>query len=349
MSFKFWSKFFFYSIVSFFTLIASINYIVNPYNIFNHTLFSTFIKTHEHTVSARMTDFYTLKHTDPTNLIMGSSRVGMFNQDIFQKYLGKNTYTLAMPGSNIEEQSQYLIFMIKNKKLKNILWSLDFFSFNPDLPNDDGFSYNRVDSSAFEKDDYQIALFSLQTTKNSLNTLVDNIELLFSGQEPKDDKLLLRESIDRYLTLSPEDIDKRTRIQLQYYPEKFLKFATFNKPESIQENLLKVKKIIDLCEEKNINLILYTSPVQKSFLDLYQTLGLGETFHSWKKELTKITDYTDFCTYNSVTDNPYNFVDGTHIMPNFGELIFAKIFHDPSVDVPSDFGTYVPKDSQRTP
>lgn len=319
------------------------NYIVNPYHIFSHHYFKNFLQEKEHTVSNRMTTFYKAKHSKPTSIIMGSSRVGMFDTDIFKKYLGTENFVMAMPGANIEEQSQYLLYMIKNHSIKNIVWSLDFFSFNPDLENDSDFVYNRLSNSYLLNDDYKITLFSLQATQNSLKTIFDNLRLYQNNEVVENSKAKRQKVYDAYQAFTHKEIDEYTAIQITYYPSKFLKNKHFIEVNSLEKNIKKVQLVLDLCKEKNIKTYLYTSPVSASFLDLYKKLGLEKTFFQWKKELSSITSYTDFAQYNSISNNPYNFIDGTHILTNFGPLIFARVFNDSHVKVPKDFGINIEK------
>jgi len=336
MTFKTFSKSFLFVSFFFISSFAFFNYFINPYHIFNHNYFSKSLPLKKHTISSRMTIFYRAINSNPQNIIMGTSRAGVFPSTQITKYIQPSIQHLTIPGANIEEQSQYLKYVIKKYPLKEIIWSLDFFSFNPDLKNDSSFSYNRVDTSALFKDDYKTALFSLQTVKNSILTLSDNIK---NKKLPKK-----KTTIEVLNSVSKEEIDIRTTGQLTYYSQKFLAHTSFNQPNSIQGNIDKIKEIINLCKEKNIKLHVYTSPVHVSFLQLYKTLGLQNTFTAWKKELAKITPYTDFCTNNTIAKNPYNFIDGTHLKPRLGKLIFAKIFQDTTVNVPNDFGTYINRD-----
>lgn len=347
MSYGSWSKFFLISVFSFFIITAAFNFIVNPYNIFNHHFFSNFIVIKNHSVSPRMQIFYKTIYDNPTNILMGTSRVGMLSPSDVTKYLGGSTNNMAMAGSNIEEQSQYLLYMIKNDFVKNILWSMDFFSFNPDLPNDRDFTYDRLDSSSYFNNDRRIALIGFQTTKNSFQTLYDNFKI--SDKEKRNYKKALNDEegdykkFEHYNSLTKKEIDAYIAMQLKAYPTKFLVVRTFDQPHSIDSNLQKLQTVIDLCKKKNINIIIYTSPVSKDFLQLYKDLGLKNTFKYWKNSLAKITSYTDFCDYNTITNNLYDFIDGTHIMPKYSELIFARIFNDQSIKGPKDFGKHILK------
>jgi hypothetical protein len=252
-----------------------------------------------------------------------------------------------MAGSNIEEQSQYLLYMIKNNSVKNIIWSMDFCSFNPDLPNDGDFNYDRLDSGTYLNRDRKIALMGFQATKNSFLTLYDNVKA--SDKEKEEYKRVLNDEdgeFDKHIqdtVLTKKQIDDYTAWQIENYPKKFLVVRTFDQPHSIDPNLKKMQTVIDACKKKNINLVIYTSPVSKDFLQLYKDLNLEKTFKYWKKGLADITAYTDFCYLNDITKNPYDFLDATHLMPKYSALLFARIFNDTSVKGPKDFGKHISK------
>jgi len=344
LSFKYWSKAILFLALSFFIFTALFNYVVNPYSIFNHNIFSNFLVSKNHIVSARMLTFYTAIKENPKNIMIGSSRIGTFSKSEIERYLDGKSFNMAMPGSNIEEQTKYIEYMIKNHNIKNIVWGLDFYSFNPDLQNDPDFSYTRLNSSLLLRDDFKIALISLQTTKNSFKTIIDNLK------RPKKQNSISLENIKQkenkeIQKFSKEIILQKTNDLLIQYTKKYFNSNKFKEQSSIDINIQKINNIIKLCKKKNINLYIYTSPVQKKFLDLYANLGLENTFIYWKKELAKITAYTDFCQENVVTDNIYNFMDGSHIMPNFGKLIFGEIFHNKNINIPKGFGIQIKQEN----
>jgi len=347
MSFKFWNKFFLITAFSFFILTATFNFIVNPYGLFNHHFFSGFMVIKKHTVSSRMQIFYNTIHNDPQNIMMGTSRIGMLSPSAVSKYLGGTTINMAMAGSNIEEQSQYLLYMIKNNSVKNIVWSMDFCSFNPDLPNDGDFTYDRLDSGTYLNNDRKIGLVGFQTTKNSFLTLYDNIKASVKTKEEyrkvlNDEDGEFKKNLQNTV-LTKKQIDDYTAWQIENYPKKFLVVRTFDQPHSIDPGFKKMQTVIAACKKNNIKLVIYTSPVSKDFLQLYKDLNLEETFKYWKKGLAEITSYTDFCYLNDITKNPYDFLDATHLMPKYSALLFARIFNDTSLKEPKDFGKYIKK------
>jgi len=350
MSFKFWNKFFLVTAFSFFIVTATFNFIVNPYGLFNHHLFSDFMVIKKHTVSSRMQIFYDTIHNEPQNIMMGSSRIGMLPPSAVSKYLGGPTKNMAMEGTNIEEQSQYLLYMIKNTSVKNIVWSMDFFSFNPDLANDIDFNYDRLESSIHFNSDHKISLLGFQATKNSFLTLYDNFKASDKNKEVH--KRFLSDEdgetkrYQHYNTLKQNEVDEITAWQIENYTKKFLVVKTFDSPHSIDPNIKKIHTVINACKKKKIKLVIYTSPVSKDFLQLYKDLNLEDTFKYWKKGLADITAYTDFCYLNDITKNPYNFLDASHLMPKYSALLFARVFNDPSIKGPKDFGKYINKKSK---
>jgi len=351
------------TIISVFS-IACFNYLINPYGVFNHKIASEYIQEKDHLASHRMTLFYGAIYSNPKNLLIGTSRMGLLPTP--KKYIPNDLSNIWMPGANIEEQTTLIRYMISKFPIEKIVWSLDFHSFNPELYNDPNFSYNRLNPDISYKDDYNLALFGYQTTIDSFKTLKDNLgnfKLQISNSQNEQIKSTeygikeVKNKIKKKVTqkkknawdkkvnaISKVEVDFETAKQLKHYPNKYLKFKTFNNPKSIDESLIKVKEIINLCKKNNIQLYVYTSPVHTSFLDLYKTLGINKTFIYWKQELSKITNYTDFCNVNSITKDKYNFLDGSHLKPSLGYMLYAKIFNDSSINTPKDFGILIEKE-----
>jgi len=343
MSFKKWSNYILLFTLLFFILVAIFNFIINPYSIFNHNILSKFFIYKNNIVSSRMLVFYNATKEDPNNIMIGSSRIGIFSKSEIEKYLPGKSFNMAMPGSNIEEQVQYLKYMIKNHHIKNIIWGLDFYSFNPDLQNDPDFSYNRLNSSLLFRNDLKVSLFSLQTTKNSIKTLLDNLNKPSNMKiiTESDKENMKQQQNKAILKFTKDQISQKTDDLIKLYTKKYFASKKFKNPHSIDTNIYKIKEIITLCKNSNIHLYIYTSPVQEKFLNLYNNLGLNSTFAYWKVELSKITPYTDFCHYSSVTKNIMNFMDGSHIMPNYGKYIFAEIFNNKNVKQQKDFAKHI--------
>jgi len=332
-----WIKIFIYSTVSIMSTMIIFNYIVNPFNIFKPNPNATFNRYKKNISSDRMTLFYELSYVKPKTLMVGSSRIGYFKDNVIEKYVKKPIFNLSLAGSNIYEQSQYIKYAIKNFKLHEIVWSLDFYAFNPDKKPYNGFSDDRLNKPIYI-DDYFSALMSYRTFERSLKTLKENRKTdrsKFSYLVEKNQYSELQGQ-----TLKKEEIEKNIKITLGQYQNlvSFLGSKKFKTPVSIKKNLEIFKNIVMLCQKKGIKLTVYTAPVYIAHLNLIKRMGLIPTFTYWKKELAKITHYTDFCYKNDITTDIMNFRDSSHTISDTGKLIFKKIYDANHTNPNLDFG-----------
>lgn len=323
-----WVKKFFIFAISIITFVSLVNYIINPFSTFNHPLDSYFAQK-TNIVSDRMSKFYAANHLKPKTILIGTSRSGFFKESQLAPYVIAPIYNYSMAGSSVDEQAAYIQYMITQHKLKTVVWSLDFFSFNPTKPMNPSFDPERFKHPIYWKD-YEFSLFSFKTLSRSFKTVQNN---LFSTIE----------EIPHGQPYTPERLDFNIKYILhQYATEKsFLASESFKNPHSIDHKLDLVQQTLNMCEQYNVNCILYTSPVYYRHIDMIYSIGLGETFEYWKKGLASISPYTDFCTRNSVTVEKMNFTDSSHILGSFGDLVFGRIFHNPTVTIPNDFGIFI--------
>jgi hypothetical protein len=291
-----------------------------------------------------MTKFYEANHIQPATLMMGTSRMGFFNHTNLIPYAPSPIYNMAMAGASIHEQTRYLEYMITHHKLKTIVWGIDFFAFNPDKEDESSFSSERLNQTIYTHD-YIDALFQYKTFERSLKTLKQNVHTDYSQQ-------LIRPYFEeaQYLPHQGLITDRHTieqnvcRTLAEYKSSTvFLKSEKFKNPQSLTEGLMQFKNIVQLCKKHHIQCIFYISPVYREHLDMIYTMGLGESFEYWKKSLVDIQPYYDFCNYNSVTNGIMNFRDSAHISSTYAPMIFGKIFQNPLVEAPDDFGVLVTK------
>jgi len=330
-----WIKIFLYSLTVTMSFMMIFNYIVNPLNVFKPNPDVTFNRYKKNIYSDRMTLFYELNYVKPKTLMVGSSRIGYFKDNTIDKYVQKPIFNLSLAGSSIYEQVQYIKYAIKKFHLHEIVWSLDFFAFNPEKKPYESFSNDRLNKSIYLKD-YFAALMSYRTFEKSIKTLKENMK-------PSNSSYLVEKN--QYTdvqgqTLTKKQILKNIKITLDEYTNVpgFLKSKKFQNPKSIDPNLQLFRNTILLCQKKHIKVTIYTPPVYIAHLNLIQKMKLGKTFNYWKKELAKITSYTDFCYKNDITTNIMNFRDSSHTISDTGKLIFKKIYDSNHTDPNLDFG-----------
>lgn len=319
-----WVKTFFIGSIVIILMVSGINYIVNPYNVFGHG-YDKYFPNKTEILSDEMTKFYVVNRLQPKTIMIGTSRIGFFQESQLTPYLDSPIYNLALSGSSIDEQASHIEYMIKHHHIKNIIWSLDFFSFNPTKPINPPFEEKRLSNDPFWND-YLISLFNLKTFNKSIETIKSNY-LSSKNNTSKE-------------VPNKEEIELKIDYTLKEYATKeaFLKSESFKIPSSIDQKVALVKKTIAFCHENNVSVTLYTSPVYYKHIDMYYSMGLGDTFEYWKKSLADIQPYTDFCIYNSISYDMMKFRDSSHAISNVGELVFARIFDSKLANSSQNFG-----------
>jgi len=326
---KKWVGFFFTFAMVIIVIVSGTNCIINPYNIFGHGLDQAF-QQKPYTLSDRMSKFYLANRLKPKTIMMGTSRIGIFPESQLTPYLETPIYNLSLAGSTIDEQAAYIHYMVKYNHVKHIIWSLDFFSFNPTKPIDPTFEPKRLSKSIF-LNDYYVALFNFTTLNRSFQTVIAN------RHAPIKTNPVLGQPFTK------DQIQFNIRHTLiEYSGEKtFLNSEIFKEPSSIGSKIALLKQTIDYCRDHNVSCILYTSPIYHQHIDMIYGIGLGKTFEHWKKSLAYIQPYIDFCTYTPLSKDIMLFRDSSHVISDVGELIFARIFNPNTKSIPNDFGYLV--------
>ena len=321
-----------------FVLLSTIvfNFIINPYNIFNTLNIKGLNQVKNNTINTEMSKFYALKRLEIDTLITGTSRSEHLNPTFIQKFTKDKVYNLSMPGSGIKLQKENIEYFVKHKNIKRVILGLDFFAFNP--ANNSKDKHPRYDDKYIS--DYQDSLLSIRTLRKSIKTLKDNL---------KNKKSTLHyENGYRH----NEDISLKIKNGgIVYIKERFKKQVTmistqkvhfnneeFKNPSSINKALADLNAIVNLCKDKDIELIMFISPLYVKITELIYKRGYGFSYEYWKKELAKYGDIYDFSSYNKVTKKISNYIDGSHYQEHIAKLIVEKLLQNDSKKESSDFG-----------
>ena len=339
--FKHWiHNFFIFSFLIAFVFIG-FNYLCDPYGIFGNYWAGNTIRNH--TASDRMSKTYYAKRAMPQTVLIGTSRMGTINPKDVGYYTKDKVYNLAMSGSSIYEQSMYAQFAIETLHVKQIIWGIDFFSFNPESTQHFSFSKERLSDNVYLQD-YQEALLSLDAFIASFQTLSNS---LFTQTKAKVD---LETGFDTYAEFKKQlhiqgitFVEHKIEKGLQGYASKKELFNSelFKNPLSMEKNFADIKATLLLAQKHNVKIIFYISPTYDEHLHLIYSLGLGNTYEFFKLRLSELTAYWDFNTPNSITQNKNNFWDNSHMREEIGTLLMKKIFEQNISQEPLDFGVFV--------
>lgn len=327
-----YKKFTYSFIISFITIIMiiiSFNYYFDPDAIFRQNK-----QIYYGPISDRYAKTsYILKNKEKYNtFIWGSSRVQKMDAFI----LNTRSYNMGATSGGVEDCLRGLKIFVNNRiKIENVYLGIDNFSYKYDN----------------EKD-----IRSFHTTPYS-EVKLKNIEYLMKAalKKPDYDKIKVyscienTELIENYLissgklmvpNLVEKNIEKSTKDYV--YNEKFKKpLYVDDKNEHIDSTISIIKEIKQICDDNNINLVVFFNPVHITSY-LKDDIEISNRF---KKELANITDFYDFNYINFITVNNYFWYETSHPRYFVCDWQLKVITNQYDEKIPKDFGHLVTKEN----
>lgn len=335
-----WIKIWF-ALILLIPLVGIFNYIVDPYGFNQSIIIDKFNSIKESNAA------FTIKYKMPqlvkhewTNLMLGSSKIGVMDNHVVEHYLGGKTFNMDQPTPVMPIQFDAFMYAVHYNNVKNLIFAIDFLSFNKNLKLNKDYielkervqtyeHFSNIDiylnTDTFKKSIEVIKKNLLGTAKkklhfypNGMREYADYIEAYKNGTFD------LEKNIDKHLKLY---FDPHKGIYSNYeYSDEFMKLA---------------KKIVKYCKTNDINLYVYISPIYVEHFYAIKESGLIDEYEHFKRELVKITDYLDFTGINSITNNKNNYWDSSHLRIEQTKAVMAKLFRDPLFKGYEDFGVFV--------
>ncbi len=312
------------------------NIIVDPYDVFNTPNFFGI----NHSKPRKDNSDRLFKATDvirikPVTVLMGSSKTKRaLDPDNPALKNNQPVYNLALNGINVYESRRYLEHAIANQEnLDLVILGLDFFMFNNFLENQASFSEQRLEKRHISLADFINVSFSLDALSASKETIFD------SRKNSPDDVLYGENGFMPYRNPDPEKNQWRFESHIEIY------YGLDSEYELSTKFMDDLKKIVDLCQKNNIQLILFISPSHATQWEAIKAIGEWSTFEEWKRKIIQIspTPVFDFSGYNSITTEAINkdmenYQDNAHYTKKIGDLVLNRILDYKQEDVPDDFG-----------
>ncbi len=337
MNSKKWLIAFFSTFAGVFFLLGAFNYITDPFGVFGDKIMRWFnydITNNPRTAKISYIDEH---HDEYDSYIIGCSSTSSFSVEDFNKYLGGSFYNMIMYGADMLDVEQMARYMIDNYTVKNLV--VNVYIDNAVVYNEESNKYThcmpaKLDGSDL-KDYYTRFLFAtpsygIAKIKSKLNdTWLSQSFDIFDAQSGSYDK--------RRRDIEPiSDLDG----YYEAYPE-FLNYphGTYLMP-AVDECMESMKRIVSLCEEGGVKLIVVAAPVYYEYMNNFYPDAVCRFY----TRLAEVVDFWDF-SYSSVSFEPRYFYDRTHFRNNVGHMATARMFGDDSVYIPEDFGYYVTADN----
>lgn len=347
-NYKKWNFVIFLSVFGLMLSVGLINMFIDPYGIWNSPKLNG-VNEHksEKYTHQRIFRAIDLERLKPKVIFLGSSRA-FFGLDpkYYQRLTGKNAYNLGLNGTNITEQLAYLEHAIYNQpNLQEVVISLDFYGFNAYNEGRTDFSADRLNKRNITFDDTVNTLLSWDAFKASRDTLSYNLNYpdkpLVEENGLLTDEGIKRSHVQNLTTKQTFDRELSTYL----YSNQF-----FGSYKLTMDNY---RKIIRLCQEKNIKVEAFISPAHATLWEAIKVAGLWPVFEEWKQEVSALTPVWDFSGYNQITTEPIqetmqNYWDSSHYKKSVGNLVLERLFNSKSNQVPDDFGFLLTPDNLRT-
>ncbi|NES99933.1 MAG: hypothetical protein F6K61_05020 [Sphaerospermopsis sp. SIO1G1] len=316
-------------------LVVAVNLVVDPYGIYKTPNFlginhAKIQKNH----NDRLYKAIDIIRIKPVTIFLGTSRT---KQGLDPNHPGLSnsqpTYNLALDSANSYEVMRYLQHTLKNQPhLRQVIFGVDYFMFNKILNNRPGFNEKRLEKKYIIATDILNSLFSIDSFDVSQKTVfaslkeTDNRNYHFTGN-----------GFAPYLDDTKGKHKDYFKYSLSFYLDVYHKYI-FN--DQYFDNF---QKIVDICRNNNIELIIFISPTHATQWETLKIAGKWEYFEKWKQKLITVTPVWDFSGYNSINteiigDIMKNYVDNAHYTKPVGDLVLNRILGYQADQVPADFG-----------
>lgn len=277
------------------SIIIAFNWLINPYDIYQSPTFKGFNKNKPLVVShLRLAKAKAVEWQKPDYLIMGSSTAETGLNPEHPGFQRQKVYNLGLSGANIYEVKRYLEHAEATHPAKKIILALNFFMFNAYLNNRNDFDESILNVDREGKTNYftgrgLVSLLTFDAIHDSIITL---------REQHKENAF--RSNGQLRLNYRAAQIN-----ELKGYKNNFLYVEGFNKSNYLPaparrfgfqssnneiNTLGYLQEIIDLCQNKNTELILVLAPVHVRLLESYKLLGLSDEYDKWQTAITALIE-----------------------------------------------------------
>jgi len=334
MVIKKWIKLFFLISSIIYFSVFLVNYIIDPFGVFNSKFFEKEFQENERFIKV---DFLEKNRNKFNGLMFGSSRIGTTPPSLIESYIPNSKfYNFTLSSANFYDYEKHLAYFIKEK------YPIKYLYLQIDIEN--MIRYGAVESDYLRKPHPYVnnkSLFNYYLSylggffpsniigkiRKNINDLNPTVSILETGNwyKPIKDKALA-ESCEEYIKSEPT------------FNTKYNRTIDYSQRNKNIEALKRIKKMTDI---NGISLIVFTTPHNKNMMDKF----IIKDYFLFLRDIASITSYYDFSGYNSVTVNNCNYYEFSHYHKEISKLISAKIFNDQSIIIPSDFGHFVNKEN----
>ena len=278
--------------VLFIFMVGMVNYIVNPFLIFQQSaLNDSFTYKPEAATRVRTFKKYQAAQQDFNVLIVGNSRVEMGLDPDSPYFENKHVYNVGVPGLSVPAQIAYANNVIKSNNIETLYVGVDFVDFiSLGVSNFQAFTLGDK-----KKDDYLSATFSLDALNASVMTVLSQNKYAstrtYKGFNPAYDYIpILRNEGQSVLTTQ-----KLSSLAKQIEDKRFYRagmMANKNSPINTLEKAISQWKV------SGKKVVLFINPYQDIYYDTLAKEGLSKDLDEWRSIIEKVATNTNSYFYD---------------------------------------------------
>jgi hypothetical protein len=304
------------------TPLVAYNVIVDPYSVLRKDVKSMWICPNERYMK---TDHILSNPAKYDSFLFGSSRVSQIPVDILNTATGNRFYNMTIVSGVVAENLKILKLFLKNNiRIKNVIIGLDYFSFQM-LPLESLVRNVMYPETLEERLKFYYTYLFLEPDSGMLH------EIKFNGKDAAYDIL----GTGGYDFIRREE---NLKLHPQEHEAKFKSPVFAICKSRLEETLGEISEIKSICRENGINLTVFMNPGH-AFSYLCDDIKFMNTVRS---RLAGLTDFWDFSSASSITENNFNYIDIIHFRKKIGAMIVERMYNLKSGS-PPDFGELVTK------
>lgn len=339
-------------------LIVFLAVIANPYRLLPFSITITGLndikpKLYEY---QRYVKIFDMAKQKPKTVLLGSSRI-LWGIDPKHSALQQRhympVYNGGILGPPMYEIRKYFDHALASQPhLKRVILGIDFYAFNQAF---DGRSF--LQESDFGKSEKQLLKMHsdlIYDVKSIFLTLKDSLFRNQCKSLREDGRLTpapleAREVYKDFFVFTSKKTEKKVTVPgvaVKQSPTPRMKNILYESFKLSKVDMDAYRYIVDTCKKRNIELYVFITPPYNrsghgSELDAYHQFGIWKDYINFLRQLAFIHPYWNFISWNEVTTNQDNYIDGSHFIFSVGDMILKKMFHVPDSSIPENFGNYV--------
>ena len=311
-------KHFFIGFIVIATLGASLNWLADPYSIYNPPLINH-LNTEKSPGAPRFFKPLQASFQQPDIVFLGSSRVqvGLDPASI------PNSYNFGIPGLKASELLGYGQHILTDTNASRLIIGLDFFTFDDSQTISGSYS-----QAVLGKNSLLRAIPETLFSFNSLNHSRKTFRSSYKG------KLSLHQKNGFYQLPMPSDRPPG-EIVLDTIQQFISTGGAYQGQKNINRSLSDLNRLLELANSKEVAVDLFISPTHAALMEALDMVKLWSVYENWKLQLTKLAAIQnvalwDFGGYTQLTkinlsSSQTVFFDGSHYLQSIGRRLLLII------------------------